>query len=838
MNPALEPRRYPLPLVSLLVLALGACSRSEPAQAPALAASVQPTTRYAFANQCWALRDNASGRFVAANSGAYAATASNTDAAEPFFLKPSALGKYLLYGHDAQLLAAGSPAGALSLANADDSAEWTVVAAGDTTQYPETPPVDTDPDAAQIAAYRAFADPNVRARAFTLYSKTAGGFLAADAGGSLGIAASAANFSFQQLPLEHCAQFPEAQDNVRGVTFSGTRPDGTVLGFADSHLHATSSDFLGGAKTGWIFHKFGVTHALADCDPEHGPQGSRDVVGALFTGDTDGHDTHGWPTFPDWPARKALTHEAVYWKWLERAWKAGLRVMLNYAVDNGTLCELERNIAGTPTRNCNEMISAGRQLGTAYALQDYVDGQYGGRGAGWYRIVTTPVEARKVIAQGKLAVLLGIEISNLLDCSVTFNPANTQDAFEESGDFPGTGQRYGCAMTETGAPNEILTKLQKLKAIGVSALFTVHEFDNAFGGSDIFDGTVLNLGTRENSGGLGSADTAAAMAGAQTPEQLMAFSHLEPTGEATGEFWSTYDCPTADSDEAGGGFVFSYIGASMTNFGPPPPLCTYEGRGGRHGGKTACYPAAPQCNGRFLTPIGLYAWSKIMQLGFIFEIDHLGFGLKDQLLDLGAAQKPTYPVISGHGWAGLTWRQARRIYAGGGIVYPSLNSTADFTNLWRTLKPLWRDAGSPHPFAFGFGSDTNGMSPQMDPRAEIAPGKEVTYPFTLFKGPGFDELPEFHSVDGVNFDQPAARDPDGNGRTWSEDVDGNAHYGMAADFVQELRIEGSPEQIRDLYNSAEGYLQFWERTQTASSAIQRKGVVVPAGLLKPAPVSP
>ena len=59
-------------------------------------------------------------------------------------------------------------------------------------------------------------------------------------------------------------------------------------------------------------------------------------------------------------------------------------------------------------------------------------------------------------------------------------------------------------------------------------------------------------------------------------------------GEATGEFWSTYDCPAEDAPEVGGGYVFPN-GAVMTNFGPPPPACTYEGRGGRHGGKTACY---------------------------------------------------------------------------------------------------------------------------------------------------------------------------------------------------------------------------------------------------------
>lgn len=78
----------------------------------------------------------------------------------------------------------------------------------------------------------------------------------------------------------------------------------------------------------------------------------------------------------------------------------------------------------------------------------------------------------------------------------------------------------------------------------------------------------------------------------------------------------------------------------------------------------------------------------------------------------------------------------------------------------------------------------------------------------------------------------------GSSRSWHEDVDGNAHYGMAADSIQELRLEANPELLRDLYNSAEVYLQFWERTEAASAEIRRKGLVVPPGLMRAAPVTP
>lgn len=834
-----------LALCVAVVFLLQGCGRSAGTASSGTTPSPAPSqgsarTRYAFNNACIALQANGNGRYVVANGGSYAAHADTAATAAGFYLKPSALGKYLIYGTDGQLLSASPTVTPLVLASANDTAEWTLKGVGDLTVYPPTPPVNTEPDAAMVTAYRAFMDPQGVYERFHWISESTDTRLAISGDGQLVMATGDGDITeFTLVPLDvtRCAEFPEAQDNVVGDTFKGTLPDGRVLGFADTHLHATSTIFLGGAKPGWPFHKFGVTHALADCDREHGPTGQLDVVGSLFTSDVDGHDTHGWPTFPSWPSRTATTHEATYWKWIERAWKAGLRLIVNYAVDNGTLCEVQRNVSGDPLRNCNEMVTAKQQLGTAYAMQDYIDAQYGGRGAGWFQVVHTPKEARTVIAQGKAAVLLGIEVSNLLSCSVTYSPLSTQEAFEETGDPLSGGQVYGCAMTETGAPNEILTQLQHLKQIGVSGLFTIHEFDNAFGGSDIFEGLVLNLGTRENSGGLGSLERLTAQVQLPLPG-AEAISHFEANGLPTGEFWSTYDCPTPDSPETGGGYIFPVNGVVMTNLGPPPPLCPYTGQGGRPGGATACYPAAPQCNARLLTPMGRYLFSKVMEQGFIFEIDHLAYELKNQLLELSEAQSPAYPTISAHGFSGLSAGQAKRIYAGGGLVYTSLNDVRDYISLWQRLKPLWREAGEPYPFAFGFGSDTNGLSPQSAPRATIEPGKEVTYPFTLFKGAMFDNLPEFNGVAPLRFDQPAARDAAGNGRTWHVDVDGNAHYGMAADTVQELRIEGSAEQMRDLYNSAEVYVQYWERTEAASAAIQRKGMVYPEGLMRAAPVSP
>ena len=37
-------------------------------------------------------------------------------------------------------------------------------------------------------------------------------------------------------------------------------------------------------------------------------------------------------------------------------------------------------------------------------------------------------------------------------------------------------------------------------------------------------------------------------------------------------------------------------------------------------------------------------------------------------------------------------------------------------------------------------------------------------------------------------------------------------YGMVADYVEEIRLEGGREALDALYQSAEAYLQMWEQT--------------------------
>ena len=157
--------------------------------------------------------------------------------------------------------------------------------------------------------------------------------------------------------------------------------------------------------------------------------------------------------------------------WLERAWRGGLRLTVMLAVTNEALCQTNKRLRGTDCEN--GMASIDAQLAEARRFESFLDEQAGGPGKGWFRIVTSPGEAREVIAAGKLAVVLGIEMDNLFNCK-----------FDEAD--PTTGK----CTTES-----VRAFVDEYYAKGVRHIFPVHNFDNAFGSPATWQ-DAINVGNR------------------------------------------------------------------------------------------------------------------------------------------------------------------------------------------------------------------------------------------------------------------------------------------------------------------------------------------------------
>jgi hypothetical protein len=542
--------------------------------APAADAAAQQQTRYSLANGCFDLRSQSANRVVAQDVG-------------PLRMQATGLGTYLLYGKDRDFLAAGAQDRVGSAGEPSGAADWRVDEAGN--------------------------------GAFKLFLPASNKWLSASPAGELRVGSEAGLFSF--APASGCAVYPEVDINASGGPLRRSPAYGETRGLVDAHMHMMAFEFLGGsAHCGRPWHPYGAPYALVDC-PDHYPNGAGAVLeNVLYGNPARTHDPVGWPTFKDWPHPQSLTHEQSYYKWVERAWRGGLRVFVNLYVDNEVLCEvypLKRN-------RCNEMDTVRLEHKRLHELEDYIDAQSGGPGKGWFRIVTTPFEARRVINEGKLAVVQGIEVSKLFDCGV-YN------------DQPQCNSK------------EIDQRLQEVYDLGVRDMELVNKFDNALAGvaGDAGStGVAVNSANKYDTGKFWDMRTCDGPAHAHDREQLA------PPGTH------------AHNQDA-------LIGNGLATFLP--------------GGQTPVYPPPPHCNQRGLSQLGEHLVRRMIQKRMIIDPDHLSVIARNQVLALAEANDYS-GVVSSHSWS--TPDAFPRIYRLGGFVAPYAGNSASFVKAWKDTKPM------------------------------------------------------------------------------------------------------------------------------------------------------
>ncbi|MFD8291495.1 discoidin domain-containing protein [Streptomyces lavendulae] len=326
---------------------------------------------------------------------------------------------------------------------------------------------------------------------------------------------------------------PDSDINVTGEPFKGTDDKGRVRGFVDAHDHIMSNEGFGGRLIcGKAFSDLGVADALKDC-PEHYPDGSLAVFDMITKGGDGKHDPVGWPTFKDWPAHDSLTHQQNYYAWIERAWRGGERVLVNDLVTNGVIC----SVYFFKDRGCDEMTAIRLEAQKTYDMQAYIDKMYGGPGKGWFRIVTDSAQAREVIKQGKLAVVLGVETSEPFGCKQILDVAQCSKADIDRG-------------------------LDELYGLGVRSMFLCHKFDNALCGVRFDEGA---LGTAINVGQFLSTGTF------WKTEQCTGPQHDNPIGLAP--------APQAQKELPAGVTVPSYAAGAQCNARGLTDLGAYAVRG-------------------------------------------------------------------------------------------------------------------------------------------------------------------------------------------------------------------------------------------------------------------
>ncbi|WNG14748.1 peptidase M19 [Cystobacter fuscus] len=136
-----------------------------------------------------------------------------------------------------------------------------------------------------------------------------------------------------------------------------------------------------------------------------------------------------------WPRWDTIAHQQAWEGWLKQAHTGGLSLVTVSLVSNGFLCSAlpYANL----NRPCDEMADVEVQIQMAKDFDARTD---------WAEIALSPAHARQIIASGKLAMVLSIEVSKLF---------GTKDWRSE---------------------------LNRFHDLGVRSLQPVHQLDNRFGG--------------------------------------------------------------------------------------------------------------------------------------------------------------------------------------------------------------------------------------------------------------------------------------------------------------------------------------------------------------------
>jgi len=761
-------------LIALLApYLLTGCSSggSSNTEAPATLQLAAPA--YELAQGCYALRSRGNGAFLTTKGEeGYTFSSPQAQNAQAFFFKPSALGEFLLYDRDGRYLSVSDNQVARQT-EPSEQALWHVnyldvirdgetiareltlttkttgmrfIANGETTSVAIDTPVTDNPEQPQL-------DPNQVA------------------------------IQWVEQPSGRCQAFPEANldAEVSAAFFTPRDPSQPVVGFADLHAHIGFPKSMAGiAMSGDTFHPFGIEHALGSCEELHGEEGSRDFLEGQASNDSDDnsptiHLTDGYPSFSYWPNSDTNTHVTTYYRWLQRAYLSGLKLVVTNVTGNPAFCQILSAVnLGKAEGGCTGVDAVKLQTDYIYAMQDYIDAQEGGPGKGWFRVVTTPTQARQVIADNKMAIVLGIEHGDLFNC----RESNTD-----------------CT------PAYIDQQIDAVYDMGIRSIFPLHRFDNAFGGTRPgygISGAWMHLASRISTSSIN--DLFVDLLNPNTfPERI------------DGHFYDVESCPEnvyafrerdiVEGEDPDGltdmrtffDENFAVVGEAVPALAGIIQIAFVDKLGELPTYDTFQDPIAnPACNTRALHPIGEYLVNRLADKGMIIEVDHLSYRAYQNVMAI--LEQRQYPgFVSSHLWLNNTAEERARIFALKGMFSTRLgepDQTLEDINLYAqeiTAHGLY--PGVPA------STDIQGVTSQTGAYEEV----QIQYPFT--------------SIDGnVTFTRPKTGD-----RTFDYPSEGLAHYGLFAEWIEAFRQEDQKDNSTDsmslLMNAAEAYLQMWERAE-------------------------
>jgi hypothetical protein len=276
-----------------------------------------------------------------------------------------------------------------------------------------------------------------------------------------------------------------AHINVDDFRFGASRPPDRpqrVWGFADTHTHPVNDLAFGGnvvqgslyARDGSPFssdsyRRTAIPHMFENINlSQFGPVEGL-IVGNAVLGATRAQRS-GYPEMQGYPAFNQMLGQQMYGEWIRRAYDGGLRLMSALAVNNWLASShpLKKQLLGTSQPE-DDKGSGDVQVADVKAWAARPENST------WVEVAYTPAEARRIISENKLAVVLGLE----LDVLGNFIP---------NGHFSKPGVTV--VMPDDNHPAEqralIAAELDRLYAQGVRQVGPFHYVSGVWGGCAMF----------------------------------------------------------------------------------------------------------------------------------------------------------------------------------------------------------------------------------------------------------------------------------------------------------------------------------------------------------------
>lgn len=514
-----------------------------------------------------------------------------------------------------------------------------------------------------------------------------------------------------------------------------------------------------------------------------------------------------YPAFEYWPHQSSKLHQQMWWEWVKRAYQGGMRVMVALAVSSETLAQiLNGNQPYDDKSSADKQICAMKRFVAQHA--DFMEIAYSAR------------DARRIVGENKLAVILGMEVDRL-------------------GNF-----RIGKTKK-----NEVAREIDRLHGLGIRYAFPIHLIDNAFGGTAVYN-ALFNLANRNINGNFFSVS--------HSPEITYSASLIEGAPHAENAIiWGVAPLLAAIGNMPAP--CLNHIKCFPTGMlkccerferirnllKPSGNLDVYH----------AIKPGHVNSKGLSKDGLGAHAITQMMRHGWIIDVDHMSERSLRDTIDMAKKVPGQYPLVMGHNGMRRPKKDMKTPMEKDGEV----NERSAPVDVLKTIANMggmlgvgsanaspiaWAESyarAREHisaPGALAIGSDADGFEPlphrygedDNESDAKVLQHSNAVGSADFYKKFFEQQHDQQRSLGfGVTSKQ---RRP--NGKEWDYVTEGGVvHYGLMPEFLYEVstttcrasEVPGGvancgPSVYRDFMKSAEYFVNMWDRIERAKSQVR------------------